>query len=480
MRRAWLCACVAASASAAPWDKSGIADWTKPPAPATEPVFRPPVPVRERLANGIALLVIENHALPIVAFELVAPGAGTADDPVGQGGLAALTADLLDEGAGGRSAIALAEEQDRLGAEIDLGVDRDAAYVTGHALAKTLDPTLALVTEIVTRPAFDPKEFARVRGDRVTSLEQRPDRPSEVAGIVLDGALYGAGTAYGHPASGHRADVGKLALADAQRFYQAHWDPAAMTLVVAGDVDRAKLRAQLDAGLGAWKPAGARPPARPVAPAQKIAHRLLVANRPGAEQSDVRIGLVGPPRVDAGYFAFEVMTNALGGGFTSRLEQRLREQLGITYGISAGMDWRLAPGPFVIASAIETPSTADGITETLQIVDGLATADLPADELDKAKQNLIRALPAMFQTNSSVASAFSELAVLGLPDDFYSHYAAEVRKVTAADVRAAAALVPANQLVISIVGDLAKIRPSLDKLGLGTPALYDLYGLPKK
>jgi len=427
----------------------------------------------------MALLVIENHALPIVAVELVVRGAGTADDPAGQGGLAELTADLLDEGAGGMTAIELSEEQDRLGAEIDLAVDSDAAYVSGHALAKTFEPALALMTKIVTQPAFDAKEFARVRGERATSLDQRPDRPHEVAGILLDGALYGAGTAYGHPGSGHRAELRKLGLGDAQRFYQAHWNPAAMTLVVAGDVDRAKLRARLDAGLGAWNPAGALQPTQPVVAAQAVAHRLLLANRPGAEQSDVRIGLVGPPRGDPHYYAFEVMTNALGGGFTSRLEQRLREQLGITYGISAEMDWRLAPGPFVIASAIETPSTARGITEALQIVDGLATTDLPAAELDKAKLNLVRALPAMFRTNSAVASTFAELALLGLPDDFYAHYAAEVRRVTAADVRAAAALVPADHLVIAIVGDVSKIRASLDKLALGKPALYDLDGLAK-
>jgi predicted Zn-dependent peptidase len=481
IRRASLVvACAAATASAgSPWGKSGISDWTKVPPPGAEPTFRPPVPVRERLANGLTVLVIENHALPIVAMELVVPGAGAADDPAGQGGLAALTADLLDEGAGGRTALELAEEEDRLGAELDLGVDSDAAYISAHALAKTFAPTLALMTSVVTRPAFDAKELARVQGDRLTSLEQRRDRPREVAGILLHAALYGPGSAYGHPDDGGRDELAKLALPDARRFYATHWNPAAMTLVVAGDVDRRTLRAQLDAGLGAWRPAAAVRPALPVAAAARLAHRLLLANRPGAEQSDVRIGLVGPLRSDPRYFAFEVMANALGGGFTSRLEQRLREQLGITYGVVAGMDWRLASGPFQITSAIQTPSTARGITEALQIVGGLASADLPAAELDNAKQNLIRALPALFDTDSATASTFGELALLRLPDDFYTRYAAEVRTVTAADVRAvAAALVPQDQLVIAVVGDLAKIRAELDKLKLGDPALFDLYGLP--
>ncbi|HTL37641.1 MAG TPA: pitrilysin family protein, partial [Kofleriaceae bacterium] len=225
------------AASGAPWDKSGIKDWTKAPPPTKEPQFKPPAPKRSKLKNGMSLLLVENHALPIVSMALVIPGAGAAVDPAAKPGLASFTADLLDEGAGDLSAIQIAEEQDRLGATIRAYADIDTAGVSISTLTKTLDATLDLVGKIVTQPKFDQKEFDRVKGDRMTSLELRRDRPREVAAIMLGGALYGADSAYGHPASGARETFKDIAVADAQTFYKEHWNPAVMTLIVAGDFD---------------------------------------------------------------------------------------------------------------------------------------------------------------------------------------------------------------------------------------------------
>lgn len=472
-------AVAAGPVAAAPFDKSGIADWTKPPTPGAEPIFRPPVATRLRLPNGIALLVVENHTLPIVALDLLVPGAGTAADPKHKAGLASLTADLLDEGAGGLSALAIAEEAARLGAQITTRADPDAARVSASVLGKTLEPALELLGKLVAQPAFAAGELARVKGDVATGIEQRRDRPPEVASIVLSEALFGVGTAYGHPRAGVRADVKDLTVADVQAFYRAHWQPAAMTLVVVGDVDTPALAARLGAGLGSWRPPGAQPAPPPITTPAKLVHRLLLVDRPGAAQSDVRIGTVGPDRRDPRYFAFEVLRTTFGGGFTGRITQRLREQLGIIYHAYANMLWRVAPGPFVVDAAIVTPETATGVSEVMKILDDLATLELPLAELDKSKQNMVRALPARFDTNAETADAFVELALHKLPDDWYARFADGVRKVTARDVKAAAqALLPSGRMAISIVGDLAKIRPSLDKLGLGAPAMYDLDGAP--
>jgi zinc protease len=480
MKRLAIAALFASStAFAAPsvFDSSGIKDWSKAPEPTAEPSFKPPVAQKLKLKNGVQLLVIENHKLPIVSLALVVPGAGYAADPKGKGGVASFTADLLDEGAGGLSAIGIAEETGRLGASIAIGTDADAAYVTMSTLAKTLDQTVDLATKLVTQPAFEDKEAERVHGDRTTSLELRRDRPREVVQIVLAGAIYGARSAYGHPGAGVREDFKSVTTADARTFYREHWNPAVMTLVVAGDVEPKALQAKLDTSLGAWKPAGVKRPARITATPAKLANRLLLVDRPGAAQSDVRIGLLGPDRRDARFFAFEVYRTTLGDGFTSRLVQRLREQLGITYGARARMDWRIARGPFEISTAIVTAATGQGVSETLKMVDELTTADIPAAELDKSKQNLIRALPARFETNASTASAFAELALQDLPANWYARYADSVRKVTAKDVKAAArSIVPTRSLIISIVGDLSKVRADLDKLGLGDPAMFDPYG----
>ncbi|MDB4961137.1 MAG: peptidase domain protein [Myxococcales bacterium] len=470
---------VPAPPPASVFDQSGISDWTKPPAPTTEPKFKPPVAKRLKLKNGMSLLVVENHKLPIVSMSIVIPGAGSSNDPKGKGGLASFTADLLDEGAGGLSAIGIAEETDRLGAGIGIYADVDASYVSVTTLAKTLDQTLDLASKIIMQPAFDDKEVERVKGDRMTALELRRDRPREVASIMLNAAIFGMSSAYGHPTSGIREEFKNLGAADVRTFYKERWNPAAMTLVVVGDVDPVAFKAKLDAGLGAWKPAGAKKPGKVVATPAKIGSRLLLVDRKDAAQSDVRIGIIGPDRKDTRFFAFEVFRTTLGDGFTSRLVQRLREQLGITYGAGASMDWRLARGPFVIATAIVTPSTGQGISETLKMVEDLATTDVPAEELEKSKQNLIRALPARFDTNTGTADAFAELALFGLPDDWYTRYADSVRRITAKDVKSIAkAVAPAKKLVISIVGDMSKVRADLDKLELGQPAMYDLYGMP--
>jgi len=482
MRRAHLVLALLASSgpafAQAPFDKSPIKDWKTPPAPTAEPTFKPPVAKRSKLKNGMALLLVENHALPIVSMRMVLPGAGAAADPSAKGGLASFTADMLDEGAGGLTAIAISEETDRLGASIGASVDVDAGYVGVSTLTKTLDPTLDLVTKILTQPTFDPKEFDRVKGDRMTSLELRRDRPREVARLVLDGVLYGSGSAYGHPASGVREQFKDIAIADLQTFYKEHWNPAAATLVIVGDFDPKALRAKLDATLGAWKQPGAKKPGKVDAKAAKFDKRLLLVDRKEAAQSDVRIGLVGLDRKDKRYYAFEVLATTLGGGFTSRLTQKLREEMGITYNAGSGMDYRVIPGPFIISSAIVTPETGRGLTEIIKMVDELATTDVPAAELAKSKQNLIRALPAQFETNGSTASTLAELTLYGLPDNWYTTYAANLKKVTAKDVKAAAkAVIPSKKMAFSIVGDMTKIRADIDKLGLGEPATFDLYGV---
>ncbi|CAN5896324.1 hypothetical protein BH11MYX2_BH11MYX2_11390 [soil metagenome] len=458
---------------------SPITDWTQTPKQTKEPTFTPPAAKRLKLANGMSLLVIENHKLPIASMVLVVPNAGAAADPKGKYGLASFTGDMLDEGAGGLSAIAIAEESDRLGASIGVGVDSDAAYVSASTLSKTLDASTELMTKIIMQPAFDANEFERVKGDLGTALELRRDRPREVAQIMLGATLFGADSAYGHPETGTRADFGAITLDDVKGFYARHWNPAVMTLVVAGDVDAKALKAKLDAGIGAWKVKGAKQSAKVVANAAKWTNRLLIADRKDAAQSDVRVGIIGIDRKDLQYAQFEVFRTVLGDGFTSRLVQRLREKLGIVYNISARMDYRLAKGPLTIAGGIVTASTGQGIGEILHIVDDLGTTDVPAEELDKSKQNIIRALPALFDTNASTAGAYADLALHGLPDNWYAKYAAQVRTVTAKQVKAIArSAAPSGKLVISIVGDLTKIKADLDKLSLGEATMFDLYGLP--
>lgn len=469
--------CAAVSAASAPFDASGIADWVTPPSPSAEPTFVPPTAKRSTLPNGITVLVVENHQLPIVAMSIVVPGSGTAFDPVAKPGTAAFAADMLDEGAGGLSAIQIADEQDRLGAEITIGTQPDTARIAVTTLTKTLVPTIELVAKIIMRPAFDPAEFQRVKGDRATTLELLRDRPREVARNVLVAALYGVTSPYGHPGAGIRSSFATIDLADVQAFYNQHWNPSAMTIVVAGDADPAVVQRALETTLGTWHGPQAEVPTVPIT-APPRAPRLQVVDRPGATQSDVRIGTIGIDHQDPAFFAFEVVSTALGGGFSSRLTQRLREQLGITYTVHAHQTYLRRRGPLEIATSIVTPATGRGIAEALRIVRDLTAKPIPDPELDKVKLNLVRALPANFDANHTTAQTFADLALLELPFDFYATYADRIRSVTANDAAAIAKkTMRFNDMVVSVVGDLAKIRGQLAQLKLGVPVLHDPYGV---
>lgn len=469
-----------ATAEPAHYQSSGISDWSKIPPPTQERTFKPPVPKRFKLGNGMALLVIENHALPLATVMLVVPGAGSAADPVGRLGLAALTTDLLDEGAGGLSAPGIADEVGRLGASLDLRTDPDAAYVSMQLLSAALEPSLDVFGKVVTQPAFDPNELARVKGDRTVELELRRDRPYEVAEVVMNGALYGPSSSYGHPGNGTREDFKAITLEDARSFYQSRWRPSAMTLIVAGDVDPVVVTRALDTRLGAWRPPGKHAIAKPAVVPAKLTHRLLLVDRPGVQQSDIQIGFVGLERKDPRYFAFEVLRSAIGDGFTCRVMQKLREELGILYHSYTYQDWRVRPGPFAIILPIETSATAQGISETLKIFHDLATNDMPAAELIKVKHNLIWAFPAEFSSNSDTVQAFGRLVLHGLPDNHYAGYVDQLRKVTAKHVKAIAkAMLAPPRVAIAVLGDLSKVRASLDALNLGSATEHDSYGVPR-
>jgi zinc protease len=462
------------SARETPWSTSGI-DWSKPPPSAPAVAYVPPVPVRKTLKNGLRLLVVENHRVPLVSLRLVVDDAGWAMDPAAKSGLAAFTADLLDEGAGPWSAEDLARRLDRLGAELDSYVTTDSAGIDVEALARNLDDTLAVLTAVVTAPTFVETEVRRVHGDRVTALKLRPDRPRELAEILLRQTLFGETSAYGRPGTGRLAAVETLTAADARAFYAERWQPAAMTLVVVGDVNPDALVLSLDQTLGAWTPAKGKKPAKISAKAKKRTAAVLLVDRPGAEQADVRIGVVSIDRKDKRDAAVEVTATLLGGTFTSRLNRRLREELGWTYGIRASHYRLRLIGWFGIGTALVTSHASEGIKEALAIVGGVRDVLVGDDELNKVKMNSIRDLPSAFATNSNTADAFADLIQSGRPDDWYAGYEKRIAAVTAKDVQAVAkALLGQGKLSIVVVGDAKVLAPELEALGLGKVTLVPI------
>ncbi len=443
------------------WDRSGI-DWSRPPAPGPEPAFTPPVADRFTLANGIEVLVVENHGLPLVSVRVVSLRAGAREDG-DRPGMAALVADLLDEGAGTRDALGFSEAVEQLGASLDVAIGEDAAVVWLDTLASTLDDSLGLLADAVVRPRFDRADVERVRGDAIEELKLRPQEPRRVAALVFDRMVLGDHP-YGAPVSGYQATVGAIERDDVAGFWRDHYAPGATWIVVAGDVDRATLEATLTAKFGDWDQAAPAPVEPPPWPAPG-APQLALIDRPGAAQSVVMIGRRGVAADDPDYFADEVVNTAVAGSFAARVNHRLREELGYTYGAYADF-WRGEwGGTWAITTSLRTDVTVKGIQEALAIIAAARTEELPAGEIDRARQLLARAMPQDFETDAGIAGELVSLVVGRRPLDFHQRYVAQVRAVTAAEARAAAAARWAD-LSIVIVGDRKKIERELARLGL--------------
>lgn len=446
---------------AIPWGTAGVA-WDQLPEPGPEPSYTPPAAIDFKLANGIRVLLVENHRLPLVTVRVVDTRAGSRED--GRSiGLASLTGDLLDEGAGTRDSLALPEELEKLGAELDVSVGADFSVASLDTLAETLEPSLGVLADVLIRPQLTDADFTRIKGDTLEDIKHRTDSPARIAGLVFDKTIFGAHP-YGAPTEGMTATVDKITLADVKAFWKSRYTPAATTVIVAGDVDRTALEPLLAATFGAWK--GKKPPAvkKAKAPAATTP-RIVVVDKPGAEQAVVEIGRLGPSANDPDYYPASVYNTALGGSFASRLNHRIREELGYTYGISSGY-WRGGwVGSWSVSSALETKTAVAGIKEALAIVDRTRTEGIPTDELAKAKQLLVRGQPQDFETNAAIARVYSTVITQGRPLDWVQHYADNVKAV---DGDAAKKVVAAQwtDLAIVVVGDWTVLGSGLTALGL--------------
>jgi len=459
----------APAVASVPWSRSGT-DWNTPPGPGPAPVFHIPEAKSFRLSNRLRVVVVPNRRLPIVSIQLVSDTAGSRYERKAYAGLAAFTADMLDEGAGNRDALGLSKQLERLGAQLWISAGEDNVTIGVTSLSSTLDQTLALLTDVVSKPKLTGKDFKRIKGDRLSAIRRRRDSPRRVAGLLYSRVLWG-NAAYGRPISGFAATVKRIRLGNVRQFYRRHYAPAHMTLVVAGDVEPADLSRRLNRTLGRWRKRVATPRAAKRSAPVKTPPHLVVCNKPDAAQSVVRIGRISIRRKDPRYFAATVVNAALGGSFAARLMQRLREQLGYTYGARSSFWFGHHTGMWTVRTAIKTANTVDGIREALKLIDGVRASDLPAVELQRTKHRLIRGLPQSFDTNGSLVSVFAGLLEHNLPLSWYDGYANHIRAVTAAQARAfATAEWARGDLVITVVGDLKKVLPGLLSLGLG-PAL---------
>jgi len=421
------------------------------------------------LPNGLTILCADLPGRPLVSASMVLPR-GAADEPADAAGSAVLAARSMTEGTQRYDAVALIEASERLGATIHAEAGWDATTVGVEVPASRLEPALALLAEVLLRPTFPGEEVDRLRDERLNDLLQAQADPRRRADETFIGTIYAPGSPYHRPAGGTRPTVERLTVDDVRAAHGRILDPARATFVVAGDLGGQDVGAIAERSFGGWPI-----PTQPGGPADIVdgpasAGRVVrVVHRPGSVQTEIRIGHVGLPRRIADFHAVSVMSAILGGLFNSRLNMRLREDKGYTYGAGAGFDLRRAAGPFTARAAVNTEVTVPAIVDTIAELDRMRDTQVSPEELAAARDFLVGVFPLRFETAGAVVGALSGLAVHGLPLAELVDYRSAIEAVDIDAVAAAArAHLHVDRAAIVLVGDLDAFGPALEAAGLGT------------
>ena len=453
-------------------------DRSKPPALAADPPFRGPAVQAARLGNGLELIVIERHELPIVTTALVAR-AGSASDPQGKEGLAALTAAAMKRGAGGRSALALEEGFADLGVELKSDAQRERATLVISALPSKVAPALALLASVAREPGFPEAEVVRERSRLAAAIAQDEQDPAQIAARLRDVLAFGRQHPFGHPVQGYRSTVAALTRDDVVAFHRAHWAPRGSALVMVGDVTLDQAKAQAGTAFGTWSGAGAALPAWPAAVAP-YPGRVAIVDRPDAAQTYVVQVLGAPGRRGADYYAWRLANEVLGSAAIGRLWTNLRQGKGYSYGVFSTQGLSSGPLSWFAYGGVQADKTKESVAEFAAEARGIG-GDRPiaVQEMEDARQAVLRNYAAGFLTNFDVARRVADLWTRDWPLALLADEPALYATVTLAEVQAAARryAVPADSTFL-LVGDRAAIEAGVRSLGLGEVVLLDAEGKP--
>jgi len=439
---------------------------------ATRPTAGQPRPYefpafdRATLANGLTVLTVHLPGRPLVSTQLILRN-GAVDEPASEAGATVLSARALTEGTERYDAVALVEATERLGASLHAEAGWDAYFVGVDVPAERLAPAVELLAEVAEHPTFPTAEVERIRDERLNDILQARADARRRVDEAFAATVYSDGSPYHRPAGGVTETVSGL---DRDRLAAAWWrglDPARMTVVVAGDLEGIDPVALIGRTMGTWSRAvGAVVPGPIHATAAGTGRRLRLVDKPGAPQTEIRVGHLGSPRRIPDFHAVSVTAAILGGLFNSRLNMKLREEKGYTYGAHAGFDLRRAAGPFSARAAVNTEVTAAALADLLAELERIRTERVTEAELRAARDFLIGVFPLRFETPGPVVGALSGMVVHELPDDELATYRARIEAVTEDDVLAAARThIRLEDASAVLVGDAATVADGLRELG---------------
>ena len=435
---------------------------------------------RQELANGLGLISVHLPGRALVSATLVLPS-GAVDEPEAQAGVTSLMARTLTEGTKQHDAIGLTEAAERLGASLHAEAGWDGMSISIEVPAERLGTALGLVAEVATEPTFPAEDVDRLRDERLNDLLQAKADPRRRADDAFVTTIYAPGIAYGRPSAGTEETVPGLDAAALVALHGRRFDPAKMTLIIGGDLSAVgeDVRSIAESSFGAWarNPDAESPVTPRVAPA-RTDRIVRVIHRPGAVQTEIRVGHVGLPRLIPDFHAVSVMSAILGGLFNSRLNRKLREEKGYTYGAGAGFDLRRGAGPFAVRAAVNTEVTVPAIQDMLAELGTMCGSPPTRDELHAARDYLVGVFPLRFETPPAVVGAIAGLIIHGLPMDELDRYRPAIESVSSSDVESVASRnIRPDELAVVLVGDADAILPELEGAAIG-PIVVDREELP--
>ncbi len=440
------------------------ADRTKLPTPASEIRWTPPPVATWKMPNGLEVWYLRQKQAPLVSFRLVL-ASGASSDPTGKAGLTGLMADMLDEGAAGKSALQLADAWQRLATDYGASANTDGVVFSMELLADKLEPSLALLADVLLRPEFPKEEFARRKELHLAhALAQEADI-SNSAFVVLRRALFGDG--YGaFPSGGLRGTLEAISLIDVKRQYKAVAKPEGAVVIVVGDVERPTLEKALTDALGGWK---GKPTATPARVSEKAPDRAIyLVDYPGQSQSVVALARRVEGSSASDLFPTKVYNWTLGGAFTSRFNMNLREDKGWTYGASSAFNRWQATGMHLLYSKVKADKTRASIDEAYAELKGLhGEKPQTAEEHGEAVGGMLKSFPGRFEAMSGVASQLAELRLDGRAANYFETWPDKVRGVTLDQAHAAAkSYGNGADFIVVVTGDRKLVEPTLQDLGL--------------
>jgi predicted Zn-dependent peptidase len=421
--------------------------------------------------------LLEHHQAPLVSCDLTVP-VGASSDPKGKGGVAYATANMLDEGAGKRGAIELAKALDDLGARLTTDANADASFVSLTVLKAKLEAAFALFGDVVARPKFDAAEFKRVKDLWFNALTAREKDPDATARVVYRMALFGADHPYGHPWDGTPESAKAVTLEDVKHLYKSEWRPDRATIVCVGDVTQAELDPVLKSAFDSWKvPAAAAPPVVTPAAPKGPWPGLVLVDRADAPQSVIAVLRTGVAVSDPAEAGLGRVNDAIGGSFTSRLNQDLREEHGYTYGARSRYSRSRGPGQVVSWANVVTDKTGDALAAMLADLKKFSEGGLTDDEVARTRTQAREELVSVYQSDEGIAGHLAADASLGLAPDWAAQTSKKRDAAAKADLDALAKqYYGVNDAIIVVVGPLARIRPMIDGLGLPAAEVRDSEG----